>query len=826
LECSRIISLKDPAVTIKEAIRHICYLKDHLITPEKLGLRLGRWTPSEQEQDRYVKANQSLDLYTEYEEEKRRSNFVDFADMISLPIEILDTSEDVKAFYREKYRHVLLDEYQDVSRAVAELLIRFCGSGNLPWAVGDVRQAIYLFRGAARENVTGFDHDFTGAETFELKRNYRSCLEIITVANQLATLMENPDHDTMDFIKRWVPGTEIKSIGDNPVKIIRATSDRAESIARQVSQWIEGRVAPGDIAVLGRRNVDVRNIMLSLGEAGIGATTAGLITPEGPAGDLAAVATYVDRPGASLPRIVYSLGRGRFPSTNINDCIKKLLVSPKDGEGGPERLFEDGLATEFKRLTSALNADHHSGDAFEMMCAFLFDGSSYLRRILVTPDDAERSLALSEILTTLGKAAGYRFTHPKTEAATSRVGFGEFFRSALCSNTAAQIAPRHDPKKVQVMTCHASKGLEFPCVIVAGQTQATKGDRYDWLPPDIQPSQTQGAEQADALLFVGITRARQAVVATYADTLSGAEGSKQRPITSLLERWQRIFEIETITAESEATEREIISMSDIWGGKAPSRLSAGSLSKHTCLIRTYLERYLGLSFPVTIEPLYPIYIATVRRALRSVITQVKENRTSVTEQQAREIFLAQWPETLFSSNPLSPFYRRLGFAAATSFARAFKPNDHGGEDLDLTLVLDADDSVTLRLGLVAHYRGDDGAPVALTFRPSSFKDDLAKTKKGRGGVKWSAFDLPQQIPIALLRRSEPDLRPLVFSTVDGTIYPYNWSTQPSSMDNVVEGAIHRLKSLAGQRFEEKLDVNKCNRCPSRISCPHWLGAIS
>jgi hypothetical protein len=570
----------------------------------------------------------------------------------------------------------------------------------------------------------------------------------------------------------------------------------------------------------------VRNIMLSLGEASIRATAAGLITPEGPAGDLAAVTTYVDRPGASLPRIVYSLGRGRFAPGSINECIKELLALPKDGEAGPEKLCEDELASEFKSLSTALHAEHHSGDAFEMMSAFLFDGSDYLRRILSSQNDAERALALTEVLTSLGKAAGYRFTHPKTDMATSRIGFGEFFRAALCANASAEVAPRHDPEKVQVMTCHASKGLEFPCVVVAGQTQATRGDRYDWLPPDLQPSSSQGTEQADALLFVGVTRAKQAFVVTYADSPSGSEGAKQRPVTSLLERWQRIFAIETITAESEVVERNIISMSDLWGGKVPSRLPAGSLSKNTCPIRTYLEKYLGLSFPVSVEPLYPIFIATVRRALRGVITQAHRDRKSVSEEQARELFLAQWPEERFADNPLAPFYRRLGFAAATRFAEAFKPSDNGAEDLNLALVLDeADERIALRLGLIAHYRGDDGAPIAITFRPSSFKNDLTKTKKGGGGVKWSALDLPQQIPLALLKRDEPDLRPLVFSTVDGTIYPYNWSTQPASMDNVAEAALHRLYSLVSQKFEERLDINKCNRCPSRISCPHWLGAI-
>lgn len=179
VDCGRILNIKRPQETVEEIVRHIGYLKDRLRSPETLAAELAQWGPSEQEREAYARAEQFLCLYRAYEQAKSERHRLDFADLIALPIEIMEQEEAMREAHRERFKWVLVDEYQDVSRSVARLLQLICGADNPPWVVGDTRQSIFQFRGAAPENVAKFAEDFPGAKLFELDTNYRSSAEVI-----------------------------------------------------------------------------------------------------------------------------------------------------------------------------------------------------------------------------------------------------------------------------------------------------------------------------------------------------------------------------------------------------------------------------------------------------------------------------------------------------------------------------------------------------------------------------------------------------------------------------------------------------------------------
>ncbi|HKC87290.1 MAG TPA: UvrD-helicase domain-containing protein, partial [Blastocatellia bacterium] len=186
-DCEKLLKLKRPSETTRRIVEHINYLKNRLLTPESLAFALDRW---ESETDFSLSvhnsnngqtevrpaldkqaARQFLRIFRLYEEEKAARQRVDFADLIALPIRILESERELADRYRKKYRFVLVDEYQDVSRSVATLLRYLCGPQNPPWVVGDARQAIYRFLGAAAENVEDFEKDFPSGETFDLNVN-------------------------------------------------------------------------------------------------------------------------------------------------------------------------------------------------------------------------------------------------------------------------------------------------------------------------------------------------------------------------------------------------------------------------------------------------------------------------------------------------------------------------------------------------------------------------------------------------------------------------------------------------------------------------------
>jgi len=879
-DCEKLLKLKRPSETAKRIVEHINYLKNRLLTPESLAAALDpcesggeSWTdfslsnhnsshgqtevgPTLDKQA----ARQFLRIFRLYEEEKAARQRVDFADLIALPIRILENERELADRYRKKYRFVLVDEYQDVSRSVATLLRHLCGPQNPPWVVGDARQAIYRFLGAAAENVEDFEKDFPGGEVFELNVNYRSCREIVIVANQLASLMGGSptSRKGVEYDERWRaaradPAPSHPSEGGRrPVRISVANSDLAEQegVAAQIEDWIKHGVTPGEIAALARRNIDVRNIALALGRLGIKAVAAGLATPEGAAGDLACVATFADRPKTSLPRIAIALGRGRFEKTIINSTVRWISDTADDegnfavraGESVPRAVasevtsnksFEkatlatargtegaagDELAAEIRRAWRGLLLYKHSGDAFTKMCAFLFDASDYLRRILALPAGAERSLLLGEITTALSQAARWRITHRDISRRQSRLSFGEYFRDSLNVGAPSLIPPPATTDAVRVMTCHAAKGLEFPYVAVVGQTLPAAARAYKWLPPNLQPSTEEDVRQSDSLFFVGATRAQRALIVSYASTAGGSARSRDREVTPLLSRWQNAYSVNTARLPETAVEREQAEITDIWGGSPKNPLPVSSLDRGRCAIQTYLNEFLGARFPLDEKPLYPAFFQAVRRAMERVVYESGEKMSAISQSEAAEIFREEWKANGADGHRHHRIYFALGQKYVERFAIVSQSLPPADKYLESAL---GDDTagLRLRLDLVAFHRAADGSVVAVQFRPESYAD-----KAKDGNLQWSKLDNPYRIPFALLRQREPQLRPYVFSGEDGVLYPFLWSAKKGSVEEEARRAEERYKLFSRRIFNQQINRWKCDSCDVHVICPHWLEA--
>lgn len=827
VECDSIFDWKKPEQTARDAVRQICRLKERRISAELLEAEIKRWEADDPAKTKEQnKATEFLKLFRAYEEAKKNLPAVDFADLINLPLDLLEGDARLVEAVRAKHKWVMVDEYQDVSRAVALLLGYLCGDANPPWVVGDMRQAIYLFCGAARENVSNFPDDFERAEIFELETNYRSCDEIIEAANQLAAMMECPELEnvTAAFSDRWKRGTDTVALdGAIPVvKVAQANSDSAEyeGIARQVNSWIEQGVRPQDIAVLARRNKDVRNISLELGKRKIKATTTGLITSEGAAGDLAAVTTFLDGRATSLPRIVYALGRGRFDKSVLNAAVDYLREADENQTPSqpPEEI--EKLVGEVFTLDMKLEKLAHSGDAFSLICSFLFDGGGYLRRVLGNKDVAEKSLALSEILTTLSWAVGYRYSHPKTPPRESRVGFGQYFRSNLSSAKPNLVAPRPVTDAVQVMTCHASKGLEFPCVILAGQTLSL-AKNTNWLPPAFEPTKAEDTVQANALFFVGVTRAQRALVVSYAKT-------PKRTVTPLLEKWQQLHNILLKDWEPTIEEKETVVLDSIWGKKESNKkLAAASLGKSRCGILIYLEEFYGARFPTLVKPLYPRFFVAVRTSLEKIIRASHETDRKLTEKEAEAIFKESFSDDEVLNHPHYAAYNRRGIKYAVSLAKDNDAFSNIAEFIEVKNVIGDDaELLPLRLDLIAHFRNKDGQTEAILFRPES----LGKPKNGElpKEIAWSSVEstTSKRMAFVLLRKIDPKIQPWIFSGEDGKVYKLKWNQKAGTMDDDAAWAASRLRAFSGGKFESTINEFFCDtQCQCRVPCPHWMEAI-
>ena len=861
-----IVDLKDPESSAREAVRHIQYLKHSLV---RQAGRLTPWTSDllrshlDALDDCPAEAHALATVFAAYEAQKGDLDAVDFADLVALPIRVLRDRPAVAAHYQVRYRHVLVDEFQDVSRSVSLFLELLCEPDGEPWVVGDPNQAIYRFLNADPQNVARFPETFTGAAVFELESNYRSAPEIVAVANRLASLLRQQRDPTATPADRFVAvGSKTAApaaVGhSDAVAIAVAESDRAEreGVVATVAHWIASGVAPHDIAVLARRNIDVREIALVLGQEGIKTAAGTVMTPDGTAGDLVAAVSFADgRAGfrSALPRIVYGLSRGRHSVEFADRAVAWMLSHvPRQSDGLDDAL--DALAPPDEiesivlpviRLHQTLRRERYRGDAFSMLAAFLFDGSDYVRRLLEDADQdalaqASAVLRRAEASTTLAQAAAYRHAHPipRDETApcvarTSRLDFAAAFRRALASGIPSAVTPPRVEGAVQVMTCHAAKGLEFPYVCVVGQTLSPLTSGFGWLPDSLQPDLEQDQEQADALLFVGATRAQNALVVSYSERASAGRG-RLRTVTSLLERW--LADGNTLTlrwSDPEDVEDEPTDQPARWGRGGAPKLSVYHLDKSTCEVATYLEQVAHLRFPEATPPLYPLYVDRLRRTIQAVIRTAHASGKPVPEDAAHAAFERAWASTakLYEDHPLVDLYGRLGMRAAISFAVAYSsPLATSHAPIDASAIESGlDGEGTVSLGLLDAFYADDGQPIAFVLRTESY---ASKSKDGT--LNWSALSTPsRQIPLALFHEHPTfrglSPRVLLYSASDGALYDVKWSTRKTggqtSMERLQAQANGRSTRLAVGPYTPGVSAWKCPRCRSRVLCPHYLSDL-
>jgi hypothetical protein len=452
------------------------------------------------------------------------------------------------------------------------------------------------------------------------------------------------------------------------------------------------------------------------------------------------------------------------------------------------------------------------------MCAFLFDASDYLRRILALPAGAERSLLLVEIITALSQAARWRITHRDMPRRQSRLGFGEYLRDSLNAGAPSLTPPPATTDAVRVMTCHAAKGLEFPYVAVVGQTLSAAPREHKWLPPNLQPSVEEDVRQSDSLFFVGATRAQRELIVSYANTAGGSARSRDRDVTPLLGRWSGAYAVDTVHLPETAVEREQAEITDIWGGSPKGPLAAGALDRGRCAIQTYLNEFLGARFPLDEKPLYPAFFQAARRAMERVVYESGEVGGAASQSKAAEIFREEWNANGVGGHRHHRIYFALGQKYVERFAIASRSLPPADKYLEFTL---GDDTagLRLRLDLVVFHRAADGSVIAVQFRPESYAD-----KAKDGNLQWSKLDNSYRIPFALLRQREPQLRPFVFSGEDGVLYPFLWSARKGSVEEEARRAEERYRLFTRRVFNQQINRWKCDSCEVHVICPHWLEA--
>jgi len=467
------------------------------------------------------------EAYGEYQRRLVAAGAMDFDDLIMNTVFLLQAFPDVARAWRERFRHVLVDEYQDTNHAqyvlVKELVT---ADGELPPSelavVGDADQSIYAFRGATIRNIEEFSRDFPGATVILLEQNYRSTQNILAAAN--AVVSRNGSRTPK---RLW------SDAGDGPPivgYVADSEHDEAAFVAEEVDQLTdEGEATPGQVAVFYRTNAQSRVFEEVFIRAGLPYKVVGGVRfyERREVRDLLAYLRLIANPEdeVSLRRIL------NVPRRGIGDraeaCVAALaqrdkqsfaaaLARPADVPGLAARSAKSIAA--FNELIDGLRADDAAGMPVAELAEAVLERSGYLAELQESEDlqDASRIENLNELISVArefdatGGAAGRREPDGAGETGAEPGSLADFLEQVSLVADADQVPEGEDHGgMVTLMTLHTAKGLEFPVVFLTGLEENV-------FPHQRSVGDEKELEEERRLAYVGITRAERRLYLTRA----------------------------------------------------------------------------------------------------------------------------------------------------------------------------------------------------------------------------------------------------------------------------------------------------------------------
>lgn len=453
----------DPLDWLNDVVTTIQRGKDEL-SDAKAFARAVEESSGDTDDQTLAKQRDIAKLYQCYETLlRRKGSLVDLGDLVMLPAIALTKNWGKYTASMARFRHVLVDEYQDVNRASAHLVKAISKHAQTLWVVGDARQAIYRFRGASMRNIVHFKDDYPSHEVFPLKENRRSYEEVVRVFEHTGR-EANP-------LQLVLPLNAVETIrgasGVKPLHVECPDADVADGELVEHIQRIHARgVAYRDQVVLASQHDTCGNAAKVLNEAGVPALHLGDIFQRPEIKDLLGLLQlFVDRFGAAVIRV------SRLPSLEIpTDDVDVLLAWLKANRPPPldwldtpiPGLSEEGVAA--VRQWASIFAGLDSADSpWEVICSLLLDRTEILRQHLTGNGilDVTRRLALWQFI--------YYLRVP--DGGVSYQTVGSFItrlrrRLRVGDDRELRIPPPEADSldAVAIMTIHGSKGLEFEAV--------------------------------------------------------------------------------------------------------------------------------------------------------------------------------------------------------------------------------------------------------------------------------------------------------------------------------------------------------------------------
>lgn len=429
-----------------------------------------------------------VEVYHRYNNKLKTSASVDFDDLLLLPVNLFKERKDILEYYQDKYRYILIDEYQDTNPVQYKLSVMLSNKYKNIFVVGDMNQSIYAFRQADFRNISNFEKDFKGAKVIKLEHNYRSTNNILSAANEV--------------IKHNTERKDLKLFSDNgdgvKIKYMRAYDEKHEIalVIDEIKHLLSEGYKNEDIAILYRTNAQSRAIEDVFLAKGI---------PYKVFGSYYFYNRKEIKDLISYLRLIYN------PHDEIS--LRRVINTPKRGIGesaiaaNEERAKQqnismfDALETrkelEFKEIIEDLIKRSESLSLTELIDEVL--ERSGMKKELESSKALEDEIRLENLMEVKSITASF-------EERTGSANLGDFLEEV---SLIADISNHtEDGDVVTLMTLHSAKGLEFPVVFLVGMEEG--------LFPHNMSLMENNLEEERRLCYVGITRAKERLYLTNA----------------------------------------------------------------------------------------------------------------------------------------------------------------------------------------------------------------------------------------------------------------------------------------------------------------------
>lgn len=808
-------NLYEPTSPLRDILGAISRAKDELRTPEEYeGFARVMLDQAGDDKARVEKAEKALEVarvYRIYQERLDAEKWVDFADLIFRTVDLLRTVPAVRAELGAHFRHILVDEYQDVNRASGALLEELAqeSGGKALWVVGDARQSIYRWRGASSANLRIFREKFPETKHKVLGTNYRSQPPVVDLVSAFAPLMK------VSAGQPFVPWKANRALDGGGVEMEIATDPQTEALS--IGREIERRRAEHGVpfrshAVLCRSHTQLARVAADLERAGVTVLYLGDVFERSEVRDMLALLSLAcEWHGRGVVRVA------RFPEYQVPLADVRALVAAarERRQAFPralavieemEELSEQGRQG-LRLLATHVEDLQYGTTAWGLLVEYLFNRSAYVRALVAegTAAAQQKLLALYQFL-----EFAHQNRHPEVpEPGEPKRDFLYYVRLLEVFGEEKQLrdlpAAANALDAVRLLTVHGSKGLQFPVVYVPGLGKGMFPANKKWNPcpaPDglvVGGLEDMHDEEEECLFFVAISRAEDVLCLSRPERRGTNRSNPSRLLTMLSSALPRA-PTEPATWVREAEEVPVsVPQSD----RAPEVWDDRALELYLrCPRQYYYERVLGLGSGVDDA----VYVE-LHKSVYEVVRWLQAERAAGREP-GEASALEKLDEVWAVSGPVDHAYESMYKEAAHAMVR------RGVAELTTLGVLSErpEWEVALPNGRVRvtpdHLVVEaDGTPTVYRLRTGRLgKEELKKPIYGLYQRAFAEAFPGRVVNVHAMSLSTGERRPA--------------ETKPKTIDSQLEEYEKAIDGIQRGHFPpEPADDRRCPRCPHYFICP-------